>query len=338
MVISSTLWSRAKLAAPHAGMITVQIITAVYIVLTQVIVVQGISSPVFLFYVFIIATIFMGSLAFIFERKLRPPITKYILCCIFLMALLGITFMQNTMVACLDFINGTVEAAVLNMVPIFTYVLSVISRQEKAMLNTLWGKGKLFGTLLSVSGALTLVLWNGPSVIKLSTSIQATSLGHWILGLVMVVAGVFALSLWILLLGPMTRLYSAEFSLTTIMFAFAVLQQALVAAILSHNSSQWKLKWNLELVNIFVGGTLNSGVANLFMTYCSSVKGPVFVGSFSPLGLVFTTILETVFLRSTLDLGRIIGAVMILAGLYIFLWSKSKEETFESIDGYDSID
>ncbi|KAK9159724.1 hypothetical protein Syun_006065 [Stephania yunnanensis] len=223
--------------------------------------------------------------------------------------------------------------------PIFTYLLSVISRQEKAMLNTLWGKGKLFGTLLSVSGALTIVLWNGPSVIKLSTSIQATSLGYWILGLVMVVAGVFALSLWILLLGPMTRLYSAEFSLTTIMFAFAVLQQALIAAILSHNSSQWKLKWNLELVNIFVGGTLNSGVSNLFMIYCSTVKGPVFVGSFPPLGLVFTTILETVFLRSNLDLGRIVGAVMILAGLYIFLWSKSKEEeTHQLIDAYYSID
>ncbi|KAK9138603.1 hypothetical protein Sjap_009197 [Stephania japonica] len=37
------------------------------------------------------------------------------------------------------------------------------------------------------------------------------------------------------------------------MYACAVLQQGLIAATVSHNSSQWKLKWNLELINIFVG-------------------------------------------------------------------------------------
>ncbi|KAK9138604.1 hypothetical protein Sjap_009198 [Stephania japonica] len=310
-MVISILWRGAKEAAPHASMIAYQIIAAAYIVLSQVILVQGISSPILLFYQFILATVFMIILAFIFER---------------------ITFVQNMMMACLYFINGTVEAAVLNMIPIFTYLLSIISRQDKAMLSTLWGKGKLLGTLLSVSGSLTLMLWNGPSVIKLSTSIQAASLGRWALGLAMVTTGVLGAS------GPMTKLYAAETSLTAIMFAFATLQQGVIAAILKHNSCQWKLKWNLELVNIFVGGTLNTGVGNLLLTYSSSVKGPVFVGSFYPLSLVLTTILETAFLRSTLDLGRIVGAVMILVGLYIFLWSKAKEETHPWLDGYESIE
>ncbi|KAK9159721.1 hypothetical protein Syun_006062 [Stephania yunnanensis] len=135
-MVISTLWRGAKEAAPHASMIAYQIIASAYIVLSQVILVQGISSPILLFYQFILATISMTILAFIFERNNRPPLTKHILCYIFLMALLGITFVQNMMMACLYFINGTVEAAVLNMIPIFTYILSVISRQEKAMLST----------------------------------------------------------------------------------------------------------------------------------------------------------------------------------------------------------
>lgn len=46
------------------------------------------------------------------------------------------------------------------------------------------------------------------------------------------------------------------------------------------------------------------GLVNLIITWCAGVKGPIFVASFSPLGLVFTTIFETVFLGDALDVGR----------------------------------
>ncbi|KAJ8627863.1 hypothetical protein MRB53_021170 [Persea americana] len=80
------------------------------------------------------------------------------------------------------------------------------------------------------------------------------------------------------------------------MFSFAALQTSVLAAATSHEASQWQLKWDLELVNIIFGAVFNCGLANLFMTWCASVKGPIFVASFPPLGLVFTTIFETMFL------------------------------------------
>ncbi|KAK9138839.1 hypothetical protein Sjap_009433 [Stephania japonica] len=303
------------------SMVAVQAITAGYFALTNVIVVNGMSSTVVLVYQYILATVFMGFLAVIFERKNRPPLTLKIFLSIFLLAFVGITLAQNLMAGCLYFISSTVDTAVINMVPVFTYILSVITREEKLEINTLWGKGKLIGTLISVGGALTLMSWRGSSLLS------SSSMGHWILGLAMVVLGVLAFSSWILMLRPMVNMYPAEFSLTALMFLCATFQTAILAAILSHNNaSDWTLKWNLELILIVFGGVLNSGIANLLYTWSASVKGPIFVATFSPLTYVFTTILDVAFLGSSLYLGSVIGSIVIVVGLYMYLWSKSKED------------
>lgn len=65
---SSSLGNKAQKIAPHACLVLGQIITASYIVLSKVILVQGISSSVFLVYQFILATVFIAILSFIFER------------------------------------------------------------------------------------------------------------------------------------------------------------------------------------------------------------------------------------------------------------------------------
>ncbi|KAG9447083.1 hypothetical protein H6P81_013211 [Aristolochia fimbriata] len=307
--------------APHASMVFVQLVTATYFVLSKVILVRGISSTVFLVYQFVIATLFMSAVAFIFERRTRPPITKSILGCVFFLALVGITLSQNLLAACLYYITSTIETAIFNMIPIFTYILSVIARQEDLELNTWWGRGKLFGTLLSVSGASTLVFWKGSPV-----GLQSTSPGDWAIGLAMVVGGTLAFSSWILMLKPMARAFPSEFSLISLMLCCATLQQCVVAAIVSHKLSQWKLKWDLELVDILFGGALNSGLSNVLYTWCASLKGPVFVATFSPLTYAFAAVLETAFLGYTMHIGSVVGAVMIVVGLYIYLWSKAKEE------------
>ncbi|KAL5990983.1 hypothetical protein ACLOJK_011889 [Asimina triloba] len=289
--------------APHGSMIFVQLSSAAYVVLTRVVLTRGISSTVFLFYQFAIATIFMAALAFIFER---------------------ITVSLNLLSACLYYIPSSLEAAVLNLNPVFTFILSIISRQEELAIHTPWGKGKVFGTLLSVSGALTLMLWKDSA--SSASSLTSSSLLEWVLGLVMVLLGVLALSTWILLLGPMTRRYPAEISLTAIMFFFGMLQTAIVAGVTSPKASEWKINLDLEIANVLFGGVFCCGMTNLFTTWCAGVKGPIFVASFAPLGLVFTTILEMAFLGDSLHCGSIIGSIMVVVGLYIHLWSKAKEE------------
>ncbi|KAJ8615823.1 hypothetical protein MRB53_035195 [Persea americana] len=322
----------ARKLAPHGSMIIVQLSTATYIILSNVILTRGISSIVFLLYQFTLATIFTAALAFIFERKDRPPITKTVLCWTFSLALIGVTVSQNLLSASLYYISSSIEAAVLNMIPVFTYILTIVSRQEKFGINTNWGRGKLIGTLISVSGALTLMLWQSSAI-----SLLTTSLTDWVLGLVMVVVGVLTLSIWILLLKPATIRYPAECSMNALMFLFASLQTSVLAAAASHEASQWQLKWDLELVNIVFGAVFYCGLANLFITWCAGMKGPIFVASFPPLGLVFTTIFETVFLGEALHVGSIVGSIMIVVGLYIYLWSKAKEEEYNQQEGYEAI-
>ncbi|MCL7021851.1 hypothetical protein MKW94_028297 [Papaver nudicaule] len=336
MVICSSFQSLLHKIGPHGSLILGQIISASYIVLSKVIMVQGISSTVFLVYQFILATLFMGFLAFIFERKKMPPLTMQILGGIFLLALIGVTIAQIMLATALYFTSSTVESSVLNMIPAITFVLSLITRQEKLQLHTLWGIGKIIGTLLSISGALVLMFWRDGSLVETVKSSSPNdfigmgiSVSTTTVGLVMVVIGVLAFSTWILMLEPMTRKYPAELSMTTIMFLFATLQTGIVAILLNREASQWQLKWDLELLNIVVGGALNSGLANFFVAWCAGLKGPVFVASFSPLGLLFTTILETIFLGQTMGTGSIFGSMMIVMGLYIYLWSKAQEEKYQ---------
>ncbi|KAG9447084.1 hypothetical protein H6P81_013212 [Aristolochia fimbriata] len=319
--------------APHASLIFVQMSTGGYIVLTKVMLVPGISTPVFLVYQFGVATILMALMALIFERSNRPPLSIPILFRIFLLSLLGLTMSTNLLAASLFFISSTIQAAVFNMVPVFIFLIAIISRQEKLGIGTLSGQGKLFGILLSVSGALVLTLWHGSSSSRLTSG-----LGDWpALGFVMVLLGVLSLSAWITLLGPMSMQYPADISLNALMFFFATIQSAVIAVFVSPVGSQWKLKWGFELINIFFGAVCYNGVSNLFVTWCATVKGPTFIASFSPLGLLFATLLETIFLGHSLYMGSGVGAILIVSGLYIFLFSKSKEESqYYSVEEEDA--
>lgn len=65
---SFSLGVSASRFAPHASLIFVQASTGGYVVLSKVMLVRGISSTVFLLYQFLIATIFMATLALVCER------------------------------------------------------------------------------------------------------------------------------------------------------------------------------------------------------------------------------------------------------------------------------
>eukprot|EP00268_Persea_americana_P058032 TRINITY_DN69941_c0_g1_i1.p1 TRINITY_DN69941_c0_g1~~TRINITY_DN69941_c0_g1_i1.p1 ORF type:complete len:146 (-),score=24.87 TRINITY_DN69941_c0_g1_i1:94-531(-) len=135
----------------------------------------------------------------------------------------------------------------------------------------------------------------------------------------------------------MSRRYPAELSMTTMMYFFGTLQTCLLVAFVKINAYEWKLKWDLELLNIFFGGVVNSGIGIFIFSWCARVKGPLFVAVFAPLTLLFTAIVEVLFLGSTLTVGSIVGSLMIVGGLYVFLWSKYKEESDSSGDAGSEI-
>ena len=83
------------------------------------------------------------------------------------------------------------------------------------------------------------------------------------------------------------------------------------------------------------------------MSWCLRERGPLYVAMFGPLIIVFVAVLSSVFLDETLHLGMYVapalalaltpamrvgchfcsalGAVLIVAGLYMVLWGKARE-------------
>ncbi|GJN32634.1 hypothetical protein PR202_gb21150 [Eleusine coracana subsp. coracana] len=54
-------------------------------------------------------------------------------------------------------------------------------------------------------------------------------------------------------------------------------------------------------------------------------KGPAYPPMFSPLSVVFTVVLGSIFIGDDITVGSLIGTGMVIVGLYVFLWAKAKE-------------
>ncbi|KAG9148597.1 hypothetical protein Leryth_017360 [Lithospermum erythrorhizon] len=55
-------------------------------------------------------------------------------------------------------------------------------------------------------------------------------------------------------------------------------------------------------------------------------KGPVFATAFSPLMMIIVAIMGSFILAEKIFLGGMLGAALIVVGLYAVLWGKYKEE------------
>ncbi|KAK9159501.1 hypothetical protein Syun_005842 [Stephania yunnanensis] len=242
--------------APFLLMFLAQIITASYSVVCRIVFNSGTDPIVFNVYQFIVSFFFLAPFAFFIERKFRPPLTLSITCWLFLQAFLGATLFMNLYAASLNYISSTSQSAMMNLFPAFTYVLSIASRQEQAELNQLRGVGKLLGTIVSVSGAFTLILCHRKSV---TSMIFTSDFTQDMIGYAMIVVGTLSFSAWVVFQKPMMERYPAGLSVTAIMYLFGTLQTCLIAIFTSHEASKWKLNWDLELLNIVSG---NIGVSD----------------------------------------------------------------------------
>ncbi|XP_062010810.1 protein WALLS ARE THIN 1-like [Rosa rugosa] len=61
--------------------------------------------------------------------------------------------------------------------------------------------------------------------------------------------------------------------------------------------------------------------------------GPVFVSVYLPLQTLLVALMASVILGEQFYLGGIIGAVLIVAGLYLVVWGKNEESKFGNENG-----
>lgn len=64
-------------------------------------------------------------------------------------------------------------------------------------------------------------------------------------------------------------------------------------------------------------------------------RGPVFVTAFNPLCMIITAVLGSFILADEITLGRMIGAAIIVVGLYALIWGKGKDNISQSSEDDD---
>ncbi|XP_073119683.1 WAT1-related protein At1g68170-like [Henckelia pumila] len=301
---------------------------------------DGMSMRVLVAYRLIFAAVTVVPIALVVERKKRPKLTWKIAFQIFLSALFGGSMAQNLYAESLALTTVTFAAATSNLMPAVTFVLAILFRMEKLGWTTMAGKAKVMGTFLSIGGAMLLTFYKGLEVKLWSTHVHLLPTnqhadGHVaaahqksinnIIGLVLAIACCVSYSFALIIQAKVSEKYPCHYSSTALISVVGSIQAVVYAFSSEKDWSQWKLGWNLRLLIVVYMGIVGSGIMWVLTMSCLKMRGPLFVSVFNPLSLVLVAISCSLFLGENLHLGSVLGAAIIIGGLYVVLWGKSKE-------------
>ncbi|KAF7829620.1 protein WALLS ARE THIN 1-like [Senna tora] len=278
----------------HGAMLALQFGYAGFHVVSRAALNMGISKLVYPVYRNIIALLLLLPFAYFLEKKDRPALTLNFLLQFFLLALVGI---------------------------------------EQVRLNRKDGVAKVMGTLFCVAGATVITLYKGPTIYSPSPPLLTTTttmLGfgdakgkNWTLGCLYLIGHCLSWSGWLVLQAPVLKKYPARLSVTSYTCFFGLIQFMIIALIFETDYQAWVFHSGAELFTILYAGVVASGIAFAVQIWCIDRGGPVFVAVYQPVQTLVVAIMASIALGE-----QIIGAAMIVVGLYLVLWGKNEERKF----------
>ncbi|CAI0555099.1 unnamed protein product [Linum tenue] len=152
----------------------------------------------------------------------------------------------------------------------------------------------------------------------------------WIKGSFLTLSSSFAWGYWLVFQTRLQKSYPPKLLFTTLQSALATIQSFVVAITIEGDPNEWKLGWNVKLVSVIYCGVMVTGVSYYLQAWVIEKKGPVFVALSTPLAFIFTTICSAVSC-DFINIGSILGGVLLAGGLYSVLWAKIKEEKMEKM-------
>ncbi|PKU64879.1 WAT1-related protein [Dendrobium catenatum] len=328
---------------PYAAMISLQFGYAGMNIITKLSLNHGMSHYVLVVYRHAFAALSIAPFALILERKVRPKITFTIFMQIFVLGLLGPVIDQNFYYAGLKFTSPTFSCAMSNMLPAMTFIMAVIFRMEKVDLKKVIYQAKLVGTLVTVAGAMLMTLYKGPIVelfwtkhvhasadapaaAAAATAVADATDKEWVKGCICLIIATLAWASLFVLQAATLKNYTAQLSLTTLVCFMGTLQAIVVTLVMEkNNSSAWRIGWDMNLLAAAYAGIVTSSIAYYVQGRVIEKKGPVFASAFSPLMMIVVAVMGSFILAEKIYLGGVIGAVLIVGGLYSVLWGKYKE-------------
>ncbi|KAJ1389922.1 EamA domain [Sesbania bispinosa] len=311
---------------PFVGMVVAILAQSGSMVVIKVAMSDGINKYVMVVYSMALSTFMLLPFAFLIHRSERPPITFSALWSFFLLGLLGSSAQIMAYVG-IDLSSPTLASAMLNLIPAFTFILALIFRMEIVYWRRFSSQAKILGTIVSVTGAFVVIFYKGPPIFKThSNKLQFSPQLNWILGGLFLAGDSLLCSMWYIYQASVTRKYPVVTIIVFFQILFTTIQSAVFALIVVRDPSAWQLKLDMGLIAILYQAIAATVIRYMLTTWCVQKAGPLFCAMFKPVGIIFTVFMGAIFLGDDLNLGSLIGAVIIVVGFYAVLWGKAKEE------------
>ncbi|XP_062087354.1 WAT1-related protein At2g39510-like [Humulus lupulus] len=340
---TSTAKSSSKMlkeATPYAALILQQFGYAGMNIISKFVINKGISQHVLVVYRHALAAMVIAPFAIVLERKTRPKMTSAIFAKIVLLGLLEPVMDQNLYYTGMKFTTATFATAMINVVPVFVFIMAWSLRLEKVSIRKPHSQAKILGTIVTFGGALLMAMVNGP-VLNLPwtkqdshqyhEAINATNDHISITGALMIMGACACWASFVILQAITLKTYPAELSLTSLTCLTGAIQGTFVALGIEWGKpSAWSLNSKYMILAALYGGTFRSGLGYYIQVLVIKLKGPVLVTAFNPVGLVIVAIMSSFILSEQMYLGRVIGAVVIIIGLNMVLWGKSKDKPYQA--------
>ncbi|KAI3959223.1 hypothetical protein MKW92_010318 [Papaver armeniacum] len=221
--------------------------------------------------------------------KVRPKLTLALFAEIFVLSLLGVSLTLNMYFASLKYTSPTFLASMVNTIASLTLIIAVVLRLEVIDIKSIRGVAKVLGTVVSLAGVMTMTLYRGPAILKISNT-------------VLVVASCITWSMWYIMQAITLKRYPAPLSLTTWMSFVGAAQSAAFTVIVQHKPKPWAVGFNIDLWAIIYSGVVCSGLIVFIQLWCTEKKGPVFVTMFNPVSTVLVAILAYFILEGDKEL------------------------------------
>ncbi|EEE54088.1 hypothetical protein OsJ_00828 [Oryza sativa Japonica Group] len=280
---------------PYVVIVIVELIYTGMYIISKAAFNQGMNTFIFIFYRQAAASVLLLPLAIVLERRNAPPMSLRLFIKFFLCALFGSTGTLNLYNMGLKYTTSTVASAAGSSIPVMSFFLALLLRQEMIRLRSLPGSAKAAGVGLCLAGVLVIALYTGPTISPLIHHRVFAGGGH-------------------------------EASASGSGRTSAAQSLAVAAVAAARDPAAWRLRLDTGLLAVAYSGVVVTAVAFYLMAWCIEKKGPVFLAMSTPLAFVFTVFCCIFFLGETVHAGSVVGGVLMVAGLYSVLWGKSKEQ------------
>lgn len=327
-------WAAEGLMLP-ASMVLVQAFTMGALLLSKIALNVGMEPFVLLAYRNLIGAITVAPFAFYFEREMRKKVNHKVWGWISINALLGIVLAMGLNYYGLRATNAAYSVNFLNLIPVVTFVVAVILRVEKLVMATWPGKMKILGTVICVGGTMVISLYKGrllhlwPSHL-LKPQLQAvgaTSSHHhnMLAGTLFLCGSCLAYAVWFIVQVRVSKVFPCKYFSTMLACVSGTVQAVVIGMVINRDTSAWALNWDLQLLTVVYSGVFNTGIAFCLISWAIARRGPIYPSMFNSLSLIVTMLLDSLLLGTDVSVGSLLGALLIIVGLYAFLLGKDKE-------------